>query len=52
MKLGYRQHGGSGLGFPPEYVLSLPVDEARWYCERLDREREAEAKALAAARGR
>lgn len=50
-KLSYRQHGGSGLGFPPEYVEGLDYSVAMWYVQKLDEVREAEADALKSGTG-
>jgi len=44
--LTYIQHGGSGLGWNPEYVAALDWSEMQWYCRRLEHERQREAKAI------
>jgi len=47
-QLGLRLQG-TGLGWQPSEVLSLPVNKAIWYVKRLLRERRAEKKAIEAA---
>lgn len=48
-KLGYCQHGGSGLSFQPSEVEDMEFQRIVWFCEALDERREAEAKALRSA---
>lgn len=45
-KLGYRQHGGSGLGYQRSEVLAMPITEAVHFGELLDEAREADARAV------
>lgn len=44
--LSYIEHGGSGLGWSCNEVLSLELGEALWYLERLNNERKKEAAAV------
>jgi hypothetical protein len=44
--LGYRQHGGSGLGLSLEACLELTWEELNWYAEKLQETRERESAAL------
>jgi len=50
----YHQHGGSGLSLSLDDIMNLDLDRIRWLIERLGKQRETEARALAAAarRGR
>jgi len=50
----YHQHGGSGLSLNLDDIMNLDLDRIRWLIERLGKQRETEARALAAAarRGR
>ncbi len=41
----YRQNGGSGFNITYNEVMDLPWDEVVWFAERLNENREAEAKA-------
>lgn len=50
-RLCYHQHGGSGLSFNYESVMEMPLRDLRWYIERLDEQRSAEAAALKRAQG-
>ena len=47
-KLGYRQHGGSGLGETAASVDEMDLDDILWSCQRVDEARTAEADALRA----
>lgn len=48
-ELCWTAHGGSGLGLSWEDVLNLPVSEAEWLYNAVDRRRREEAKAMRAA---
>lgn len=45
----WRQHGGSGLGLSMEEALDLTTQDRDWYLERIGKQRDAEAKAIAKA---
>jgi hypothetical protein len=45
-KLGYHQHGGSGLGYQRSEVLAMPIAEAVKFGELLDEARSADARAV------
>lgn len=47
----WRTHGGSGLGLTREEYLNLDVDRRNWYLERVEKQREDEAKAIKQAAG-
>lgn len=50
--LGYRQHGGSGLGYSWDVVMEMPLADIFWNVRRLREVREEEAKAIERARSR
>ncbi|HET9621805.1 MAG TPA: hypothetical protein VFP84_10580 [Kofleriaceae bacterium] len=45
----YHQHGGSGLQLSLADVMELDLDRIRWLLERLDQQREKEAREIEAA---
>ncbi|MCP4676580.1 MAG: hypothetical protein GY854_13910 [Deltaproteobacteria bacterium] len=47
----WKQHGGSGLGFSPKEALDLDFDEFIWFVERIEEQRELEARELEKASG-
>ena len=50
--LGYGAHGGSGLRYPLDMVLEMPMPEILWYTQRLEDVRAEEAKAIKRAYGK
>src|SRR5262249_47750550 len=45
-RIGWQQHGGSGLRVSRGEALEMDVSERDWLLERIDSEREREAKAI------
>ena len=45
-QLCWTQHGGSGLGWTRSEVLELDVRELSWWLERVQEQREREARAI------
>lgn len=44
--LGYRQHGGSGLGYSRSEVLAMPLGDAEVFMRLLQEARKNDAKAV------